>query len=58
LMRRIFPLHAKAIADAVSGLSRREQRLATTLLRKLGLAAASVAPHDIERVERSRPDRR
>jgi MarR family transcriptional regulator, 2-MHQ and catechol-resistance regulon repressor len=58
LMKQIFPQHAKAIADAVSGLSRREQRIATTLLRKLGLAAASVAADDVERVERSRADRR
>ena len=40
LIRRIFPEHAKQIARVVSGLTRREQAEATTLLRRLGLAAA------------------
>lgn len=54
---RIFPDHADAIADAVSGLSRREQRLAASLLRKLGLAA-SVGADDAKRVDGSRPQGR
>lgn len=57
LMSRIFPDHADAIARAVAGLSRREQRIATTLLRKLGLAA-SVGADDTERVDGSRPQGR
>jgi MarR family 2-MHQ and catechol resistance regulon transcriptional repressor len=40
LIRRIFPGHAKHIAQALSGLGKREQVEATKLLRKLGLAAA------------------
>jgi MarR family transcriptional regulator, 2-MHQ and catechol-resistance regulon repressor len=51
LMQRVFPQHAKAIEEAVSGLSRREQRIATALLRKLGLAAPSITPDDVDRVE-------
>ena len=43
LIRRIFPDHAGRIADALSGLSQAEQEAATTLLRKLGLAAARSA---------------
>ena len=39
LIERIFPDHARAIAQAVSGLSRAEQLAATELLRKLGTAA-------------------
>ena len=39
LIARIFPDHARRIAHAVSGLSRTEQREATALLRKLGMAA-------------------
>jgi MarR family 2-MHQ and catechol resistance regulon transcriptional repressor len=39
LIRLIFPKHARMIARTLSGLSREEQREATTLLRKLGLAA-------------------
>jgi len=37
---RVFPEHAAAILDAVSGLTAEEQLAATALLRKLGLAAA------------------
>lgn len=44
LMRDVFPAHAKAIRKAVSGLDSREKKLATALLRKLGLYAASRAP--------------
>lgn len=40
LIRRIFPGHARHIADALSGLTASEQVVATKLLRKLGLAAA------------------
>ncbi|CAN5258045.1 MarR family transcriptional regulator [soil metagenome] len=35
----IFPAHAAAIRDAVAGLSPAEQRRATELLKRLGLAA-------------------
>lgn len=38
-IRRIFPEHAAAIEEAVSGLTAAEQRRATALLRKLSLAA-------------------
>lgn len=40
LIREIFPSHARALAGAVSGLSREEQLEAVRLLRTLGLAAA------------------
>lgn len=40
LMGQIFPAHAEAIREAMSGLSRTEQKQATDLLRKLGLSAA------------------
>jgi len=40
LMTAIFPGHADAIREAVSGLTRAEQRQATALLRQLGVAAA------------------
>jgi MarR family transcriptional regulator, 2-MHQ and catechol-resistance regulon repressor len=42
LIRRIFPAHAKAIARALSGLTRQEQLEATKLLRRLGVAAAEL----------------
>jgi MarR family 2-MHQ and catechol resistance regulon transcriptional repressor len=41
LMSEIFPSHAEAIRDAMSGLSRAEQKQATELLKQLGLAAAA-----------------
>lgn len=41
LMSEIFPAHAEAIREAMSGLSRAEQKQATTLLKQLGLAAAA-----------------
>lgn len=41
LIRKIFPQHAGAIERAMSGLTTAEQREATALLRKLGLAAAA-----------------
>jgi MarR family transcriptional regulator, 2-MHQ and catechol-resistance regulon repressor len=40
LIRRIFPIHAARIEQSLSGLTMAEQREATVLLRKLGLAAA------------------
>lgn len=40
LMRRIFPRHARHIADALGGLTAKEQQTATDLLRRLGTAAA------------------
>lgn len=43
LMKRIFPPHADAMQQAVAGLTVAEQRTATALLRKLGLAAAAAA---------------
>lgn len=41
LMGEIFPAHAEAIREAMSGLSRAEQKEATALLKQLGLAAAA-----------------
>jgi MarR family 2-MHQ and catechol resistance regulon transcriptional repressor len=43
LIKRIFPAHAARIAQAMSGLTVAEQRQATELLRKLGLAAAGAS---------------
>jgi MarR family 2-MHQ and catechol resistance regulon transcriptional repressor len=43
LMRRVFPLHAEAMREALQSLSSSEQKLATTLLKRLGLAAAAQA---------------
>ena len=40
LIARIFPGHAAVIAEAMSGLTAREQEQAATLLRRLGMAAA------------------
>lgn len=40
LIRKVFPQHAVAIEQAVSGLTAAEQRDAVQLLKKLGLAAA------------------
>jgi MarR family 2-MHQ and catechol resistance regulon transcriptional repressor len=42
LIRRIFPAHAARIEESLSGLTMAEQREATALLRKLGLAAAEL----------------
>ena len=42
-VRRVFPQHAEAIREAVAGLDAEEQRVATRLIRKLGLAAAGRA---------------
>ena len=41
MMAEIFPRHAAAICEAMSGLSRAEQKQATALLRQLGLAVAA-----------------
>ena len=41
LIRKIFPQHAVAVERALGGLTLAEQREATQLLRKLGLAAAA-----------------
>jgi MarR family transcriptional regulator, 2-MHQ and catechol-resistance regulon repressor len=40
LMREIFPAHAEAIEDAVSGLTLEEKRQAIDLLKRLGRSAA------------------
>jgi MarR family 2-MHQ and catechol resistance regulon transcriptional repressor len=42
-IERTFPEHARAIEQALAGLTPEEQRAATELLRKLGLAAAGSA---------------
>jgi MarR family 2-MHQ and catechol resistance regulon transcriptional repressor len=39
VIERIFPAHAEAIRKAMAGLSPAEQRRATELLKRLGLAA-------------------
>ena len=41
LIRKIFPRHTEAVERALSGLTLAEQRDATQLLNKLGLAAAA-----------------
>lgn len=46
LIKRIFPDHAARIEQALSGLTTSEQREATVLLRKLGLAAAESTDSD------------
>ena len=43
LMKRIFPVHARAMREAMAGLPATEQRAVTALLKKLGLAAAARA---------------
>lgn len=43
LIGKIFPRHAKAIARAMSGLTRAEQHAATDLVRRLGLAASALS---------------
>lgn len=40
LIRTVFPSHARALADAMRGLSASEQREATRLLKALGLTAS------------------
>lgn len=48
LVAEIFPQHAEHIRRALAGLGAQEQAQATALLRKLGLAAAAVAPPGAE----------
>lgn len=43
LMRRIFPVHAEAMREAMSALTVSEQKVVTGLLKRLGLAAAAKA---------------
>jgi MarR family transcriptional regulator, 2-MHQ and catechol-resistance regulon repressor len=43
LMKEIFPGHAAAIRESMSALTQAEQREATALLKRLGLAAAGAA---------------
>jgi MarR family transcriptional regulator, 2-MHQ and catechol-resistance regulon repressor len=43
MLDEIFPVHARRIAAAVSGLTREEQAQATALLRRLGHGATAVA---------------
>jgi len=40
VMRMVFPKHAEAMRGAMDGLSMAEQKAATSLLKRLGLAAA------------------
>jgi MarR family 2-MHQ and catechol resistance regulon transcriptional repressor len=40
LIAKVFPAHADRIACAASGLTLKDQKLATTLLKRLGIAAA------------------
>jgi MarR family 2-MHQ and catechol resistance regulon transcriptional repressor len=44
LIRRIFPEHARALEQALSGLEPEEKEKAIRLLRKLGRHAADLAP--------------
>ena len=44
LLRRIFPRHARRLADAMSGLTTDELEEAAELLKRLGLAAAATSP--------------
>ena len=46
LIKKCFPTHAARIEQLMSGLTATEQREATALLRKLGLAAAAMAADD------------
>jgi MarR family 2-MHQ and catechol resistance regulon transcriptional repressor len=48
LIKRIFPGHAARIEQALSGLSAADQREATQLLRRLGLAAAAQLGETLE----------
>lgn len=43
MMKRIFPAHAEAMREAMAGLTQTEQRAATALLKRLGMAAAAHA---------------
>lgn len=46
VMKKIFPVHAKAMRDAMAGLSPTEQKVMIGLLKRLGLAAAARASAD------------
>ena len=52
LIKKIFPAHAARIEQAMAGLTQAEQREATALLRKLGLAAASLSGEEEEDEDR------
>jgi MarR family 2-MHQ and catechol resistance regulon transcriptional repressor len=43
LMKRVFPVHAEAMREAMAGLGPNEQRTVTALLKRLGMAAAAKA---------------
>ena len=43
MMKKTFPLHAKAMKEAMAGLSSAEQKVVTGYLKRLGLAAAAIA---------------
>ena len=43
MMKKVFPVHAKAMKDAMAGLSAPEQKIVTGFLKRLGLAAAAKA---------------
>ena len=43
MMKKVFPVHARAMKEAMAGLSPSEQKIATGFLKRLGLAAASLA---------------
>lgn len=43
LLDRIFPLHAASLEAATSGLTRKEKREATELLKKLGITASQLS---------------
>jgi MarR family 2-MHQ and catechol resistance regulon transcriptional repressor len=43
MMRKVFPVHAEAMRDAMSALTPAEQKVLTGLLKRLGLGAASKA---------------
>jgi MarR family 2-MHQ and catechol resistance regulon transcriptional repressor len=43
MMKKVFPVHAKAMRDAMLGLSTAEQKVVTAYLKRLGLTAAARA---------------
>lgn len=51
MMRRVFPLHARATREAMAGLTTSEQKLVTGLLKRLGMAAAAKVAADPGRRE-------
>jgi len=56
LVASIFPAHAEAIRRATSGLSPEEKRIATVLLKRLGLAAAAELDLSAARDPAARPE--